>query len=302
MKDRVLHATQDAADRAKVVGQDAKARVAEATSNIPFNASDGIEGIVREGEAALNRGGAKVSDALHRGEAKVSDAYNKGEAKLKEVVREGEAITNEAIKNKGSPATASNMYPDTQRPRELRPETVTPAKPSFVGQEKYTGPTLPIGFEPPPGYYIAPPAKPKAEPAAPTLPLLAPNVKDFATDEPIISQLASTIDSLTSSLSAPGAGNSTNTTGILSKAQDDLTALSKRLADIKKVEKEKLEKSLEDKRQEFEATLKKVEAGKVQAEAGYKEKWDKERATMVSDWRKDMDQELEHQREGIEKR
>lgn len=274
LKDRLVSATVDAKDR-----------VAAAIPALASNVKEGAQEIAKEAEGAVDKGKAKVSDAVNRAEKKVDHAVDEVQSNVK-----------------NSPPTSSNMYPDTQRPRELRPETVTPAKPTFVGQEKYAGPALPIGHEPPPGYYIPPAPKAPAGPAAPTLPLLAPKVADFGTDEPIISQLASTIDSLTSSLSAPGAGPSKDATGILSKAQDDLTVLSKRLAEIKKAEKAKLEKSLGEKTKEFEASLKKAEEGRQASEAGLNEKWIKEKEGLVSDWKKDMDRELESQREGIEKR
>jgi mitofilin len=230
---------------------------------------------------------------------KAEGAVEKGEKKLASAV--------ETVKEKADP-NAPRILPDTQRPRELRPETVTPAKPSFEGKEKYTG-ELPLGFEPPPGYYIPPPPKvegakvaDKTLDAKPVLPLLAPKVKDFGTDEPIISQLASTIDSLASSLSSPGGAAAAGATGVLSKAQADLSALSSRLSEVKKAEKAKLEKALADKTKEFEATLKSAESSRAQNEQGLQDKWLKEREGMVADWKKKMETELEGQREGIEKR
>lgn len=287
LRDRAVEATDKAkalASEAKSkvveVASDAKAKVEAATSNAPFNLSEGVEGVVREAEKALGKGEAKLEDAAHR----VGEAVDKVEKKIEET-------------------PGPHGYLDAQRPRELRPETVTPQKPSYEGKTVYTGPALPVGHEPPPGYYIAPPVVQKvkegAEKAKPTLPLLAPKVKDFAASEPIVSQLASTIDSLTSSLSASNSGDSTK---ILSKAQDDLSALSQRLAEVKKTEKEKLEKTVGEKTREFEALLKNKEQERAQGEEGLKQGWEKEKGKMVDEWRSSLESELESQRQGIEQR
>ena len=261
-------------DRVVKVATDAKDKVVETASAVPFNAGDGLESVVRKAENAVSKGEEKLAAAV------------------------------DAVK---PDPNAPRILPDTQRPRELRPETVKPSKPSFEGKEQYKG-TLPLGFEPPPGYYVPPPPKvegakvtDKALDAKPVLPLLAPQVKDFGTDEPIISQLASTIDSLASSLSAPG-GAAAGASGVLSKAQADLSALSTRLSEVKKAEKAKLERALADKTREFEATLKSAESTRAQSEQGLQDKWVKEREGMVADWKSKMETELEGQRVGIEKR
>jgi len=274
---------EEAAEKAKAVAEDvkakaveaasdAKAKVADATANAPFNLSDGVEGVVREAEKALGKGEAKIEHAA------------------------------EKVKEKLEENPGPRGYLDAQRPRELRPETVTPKKPSYEGKEVYTG-TLPVGHEPPPGYYIAPPVVQKvkegAEKVKETLPLLAPKVKDFAASEPIITQLASTIDSLTSSLATPNSGDSAK---ILTKAQDDLTALSDRLVEVKKSEKERLEKTVAEKAKEFEALLKGKEQERTQGEQGLKAEWEKEKSGMVAEWRQSLEQELESQRQGIEQR
>ncbi|KAL7418313.1 MICOS complex subunit mic60 [Cryptotrichosporon argae] len=284
VKDKAVAAAAATVDRAKELAGEAKQKVADATERVPFNFSDGVEGIVREAERALDRGEQKIGAAAHQ----AKDAV--------------EAVV--------SPPPAGpdgqRRLVDTQRPRELRPETVTPQAPSFEGKQLYTGPPLPLGHEPPPGFYLAPPAKAmqaKAAAEPPRLPLLGPKVKEFAAEEPIIAQLASTIDSLASSLAAPaiGAGPS-DASGILGKAQNDLSALSRRLDDVKKAEKARLEKTVEDKTREFEHVLKGKEEEWHASEKGLKEGWEKERQGMVDEWRKVLEGQLEAQREGIEKR
>ncbi|WWD17011.1 hypothetical protein CI109_101447 [Kwoniella shandongensis] len=284
-KKAAIAKTHQAEEKIKEFAGEAKDKVQGATSSVPFNFSEGVEGIVREAEKALGTTEKKIDQAEKKVEQLAHDAKD--------------ALT---------PAPGPRVSPDTQRPRELRPETVTPQKPSYEGKQLYTGPPLPLGFEPPPGYYLAPPpsaakkVENQVDEAKPTLPLLVPKVKEFAAEEPIISQLASTIDSLTTSLSTPSQALSPDATGILSKAQDDLTALNQRLQDVKKVEKEKLEKTVNEKTKEFEALLKGKEEERTKSEKGLKQTWESERQGLVENWRKELEGELESQRQGIEQR
>ena len=276
LADRAMAATADAKDRAIALAISAKDAVADAVPDVPFNFSDGVEGIVREAERALAKGEAGVEHAVDRVEHAMG--------------RAGHAVES---KTRG--------FLDAQRPRELRPETVQPQKPTFEGKELYKGPTLPLGFEPPPGYYVAPPPAPKSpdQKIKETLPLLVPKVKEFAASEPIISQLASTIDSLTQSLSTPTSGS---VDGILIKAHDDLSALNQRLDNVKREEKEKLEKTLAERAAEFQNVLRSKEEEREQGEQGLKQGWDTERRKMVDEWRGALETELESQRQGIEQR
>ncbi|KJE02947.1 mitochondrial protein [Cryptococcus gattii NT-10] len=295
LKKAVEQRTHDAEARLKELTGEAKHKVQEATKDAPFNFSEGVEGIVRAAETALHK-------AEHKTEHKAEQP--KAELRAGEVVEKGKPAAAAAEEHR-----PSSPFPDTQRPRELKPETVTPQVPSYEGKQLYTGPPLPLGHEPPPGYYLAPPpsakkqaVEEKVQEVKEKLPLLVPKVKEFASEEPIISQLASTIDSLTSSLSTPSQALSPDATGILNKAQDDLTALNARLQQVKKAEKAKLEQSITEKKKEFEALLKDKEAERAKSEAGLKQTWQHERQAMVEDWRKELEGELEQQRQSIEQR
>lgn len=297
LKKAVEQRTHDAEARLKELTGEAKHKVQEATKDAPFNFSEGVEGIVRAAETALHK-------AEHKTEHKAEQP--KAELRAGEIVEKGKPAAAAAAAEEHRP---SSPFPDTQRPRELKPETVTPQVPSYEGKQLYTGPPLPLGHEPPPGYYLAlPPSakkqavEEKVQEVKEKLPLLVPKVKEFASEEPIISQLASTIDSLTSSLSTPSQALSPDATGILNKAQDDLTALNARLQQVKKAEKAKLEQSITEKKKEFEALLKDKEAERAKSEAGLKQTWQHERQAMVEDWRKELEGELEQQRQSIEQR
>ena len=286
-----------AATEAKNLASDATARTKEAAAGaerkleqVPAKFSEGVEGIAKQAENALHNAEDKAVKAVHSAEDKAAKAVHSAEDKA---IKAEKAIAPQP--------TGPRSLPDTQRPRELRPETVNPTKTDpTIGKEKYSGPPLPLGFEPPPGYYVAAPKKAEPPVEGAPLPLLAPKVKDFASEEPIIAQLASTIDSLTSSLSSANAGSS-NATGILTKAHDDLSALSTRLGQVKKTEKEKLEKTIKEKTAEFEALLKTKAEEAKKGEQGLKAGWEQERQSMVDKWRGELEGELETQRTGIDK-
>ncbi|GHJ85522.1 hypothetical protein NliqN6_1924 [Naganishia liquefaciens] len=273
--------------------------------------SDGVTELVDRAEQALGRAGARAERAAHDAEQKVEDVAHDLKAKSQAPV----------------PAGVQAQMVDTQPKRDVVADGS-----HKVTKQAYTGPALPIGFEPPPGYYVPKPAATGAEPTTqsttreelaadplqaglpepkPVLPLLAPKVHEFtaAQDEPIISQLASTIDSLASSLSATShaAGSSSTTdaaspAAILTRAQDDLASLSGRLQALKDEERQKLEATAERKRAEFEEQLSAREREWTNKEGELVEGWKEEREKLVEGWRKVLDRELEGQRVGIEQR
>lgn len=277
--DKAKALAAEATSKAKALANEARDKAAEAKEKVPINFSEGVEGIVKQAESALHKVESKAESALHKVEGKAEQAE----------------------KAVAPQPDAPRSLPDTQRPRELRPETVNHKVDPTAGKELYKGPALPLGFEPPPGYYLAVPKKAEPPVEGAPLPLLAPKVKDFASEEPIIAQLASTIDSLTSSLSQANAGSS-NATGILTKAHDDLSALSSHLSGVKKAEKEKLEKTIAEKTKEFEGMLKAKAEEAKKGEQGLKAGWEQERQSMVDKWRSELEGELETQRSGIDKR
>ncbi|KLT38985.1 hypothetical protein CC85DRAFT_309652 [Cutaneotrichosporon oleaginosum] len=229
------------------------------------------------------------------GKAIVQDTKEVAEVaadKAKEVAKDAERVTQDAV--------STHRFPDTAKPRPLRPETVQPQTRSYEGQEQYPE-KLPIGFEPPPGFYVPPPPpKPKSEEGK--LPLLAPKVKDFGVEEPIIGQLASTIDSLTTTLAGAKGAPSAQAADILGKAQADLSALNARLDDVKKTEQARLQSTVDAKTREFEAQLARKEQEWLAGEDKLKTTWEAERQKMVDGWRDVLDAELAAQRQHIEAR
>ncbi|KAH8090467.1 mitochondrial inner membrane protein-domain-containing protein [Filobasidium floriforme] len=324
----------------------------EGVTELVSKAEDALSSAEHKAGDALNRAETKAGDALHRAESKAGEALHKVEDKVESEVDKAERAVKALARNKGGPvvdpAVQAEMV-DTQRPRDVKASTGPKDKVVAAGGKKpWTGAPLPLGFEPPAGYYIpktgnerkdvsailpdaavatpAAPANTAADAAKdplvrpdpktegtpvnkPTLPLLAPRVAEFtsAEQEPIIAQLASTIDSLASSLSPTSSTkasmtNETDPQHVLSQAQTDLSSLSSRMQALKDKEQAALQDLAEKKKNEFEAELKRKESEWTVKEGQMVDGWKEEREKLVEGWRKVLDRELEGQRVGIEQR
>ncbi|KAL5635128.1 hypothetical protein ACGC1H_002978 [Rhizoctonia solani] len=175
------------------------------------------------------------------------------------------------------------------------------------GKQLYTGPPLPIGFEPPPGYVLPPPKKQpteekKEKEKKDQLPRLAPKLN---ASEPVIAQLAKTIDSLAVFVQAnPSALASAQ--GVLSTAQGDLEKLGEKFESAKAEERKKLEKKLEEQAKEYEDKLLGLEMeGKERLdkqEEDWKGVFEEERRKIIAAYRQKLEKELETQGEIINQR
>ncbi|KAG5647012.1 hypothetical protein DXG03_001737 [Asterophora parasitica] len=179
------------------------------------------------------------------------------------------------------------------------------------GKPVYEG-ALPVGFEPPPGYIRPSPPKkeepqtPEPAPPAPVaLPLVAPAVSSFAVSEPIIAQLAGTIDNLASFLDA----NPTavpKVSDVLETAKTDLTALADRIEKAKEDERVVLESKLDEQTREYTQSLLELEMlaqDKLDSqEDDFRKFHDQERAKLIRDYRAKLEHELQTQTELINER
>ncbi|CAE6519448.1 unnamed protein product [Rhizoctonia solani] len=220
----------------------------------------------------------------------VSELAKEVEAALRTVPKSG------AI-GSGKPARPDVAPKKDEAPPEYEKEW-TPPK----GKQLYTGPPLPIGFEPPPGYVLPPPKKAPKEEKKDTLPLLAPKLN---ASEPVIAQLAKTIDSLAAFVKAnPVALASAQ--GVLSAAQGDLEKLGEKLESAKTEERKKLEKKLDEQAKEYEDKLLHLEMeGKDRLdkqEEDWKGVFDEERRKIIAAYRQKLEKELETQGEIINQR
>lgn len=197
----------------------------------------------------------------------------------------------------------------SNRPREL---DATPIPKKRANNETYTGPPLPVGFEPPIGYELrrAPPT-PKGElqplPIPPLpLPLVAPAVQDLASSEPILGQLATTIDTLAQFVANNTDAESSSPSTVLKTAEADIQKLAERLEAIKAGENAKLEASLSKQASEYSGLLLAAEKELVERldtqEEDWKKAFDDERRTLVEAYKMKLDNELATQQEIINAR
>ncbi|KAG1750071.1 mitochondrial inner membrane protein Mitofilin [Suillus lakei] len=168
---------------------------------------------------------------------------------------------------------------------------------------------LPIGFEPPPGYGRPAPPKPApkvvAEPTPVPLPLVAPAVSEVAVSEPVITQLAFTIDNLASFLASNPAA-SEKAKDILEVAKCDLTGLAARIEKIKEDEKLQLEMKLDEQAREYTTKLLELELESQDKldlqQEGFRTFYDEERGRFAQVYREKLEQELRTQTELINER
>ena len=170
---------------------------------------------------------------------------------------------------------------------------------------------LPIGFEPPPGYVVRPQRKPASnkrskKPSTDTsAPLLVPHVAPFASSEPVIGQLASTIDALTRLIETTPS-SSANASSYLEKAKFDLTNLARKLDSVRAEEHAILEKKLEEQARIYNEKLRDLESKAQEKfemqEKGWMNSFNEEQQKQVESFKKKLESELETQSELINRR
>lgn len=279
-----------------------------------------IQAVAAEAKAKAAAQADKASDALHKAEGQVKNAVSGAVDKVKQAAPAAKA-TVEDVKKAVTPEKRVPTAPVVdepketlpvfaQRPRDVTADPVAPRK--GAPKETYTGPPLPIGFEPAPGYELprAPPTpkgeiKPATPPPAP-LPLVAPAVKEATASEPMLGQLASTIDSLAKYVENTSDVVSSSAGGVLSAAQRDIQQLAERLDSIKKDEQVKLEQQLKKQAGEYSGLLLKAEKELVERldtqEQDWRTAFEDERKKLVEAYKTKLNRELETQQEIIDQR
>lgn len=179
-----------------------------------------------------------------------------------------------------------------------------------INQKVYDG-LLPLGHEPPYGFSRPSPLKTvpasQSEATSPPqpLPLMAPSVAELSNSEPVIVQLASTIDTLASYLNSNPA-TAEKAKDVLETAKLDLTGLASHIETAKAEEREKLVKMLDEQTKEY--TVKTIEMemeaqDKLDSqEEGFRKFFDEERLKFVQAYREKLDHELRTQTELINER
>lgn len=171
------------------------------------------------------------------------------------------------------------------------------------GKQWYEGPPLPLGWEPPPGYVVQPPKKvPRANSG---LLLVAPSVSSFAPLEPVLADLASTIDNLAKYLEDhPKALKGVDK--VLQHAQSDLMQLGEQIKKSKEEAKLELETKLDQQAREYSMQLLDVDIKHQDQLDTQDEDWrkyfDQERLALLQRYQEKLDQELAVQEDIINQR
>ena len=183
---------------------------------------------------------------------------------------------------------------------------------SAPASNKQVYPDLPLGFEPPPGYVrpkgLEPtpaPSKSKEEKGDATLPKVSTAVAEAASSEPVIAELASTIDSLAAFLKDnPSAASSAKP--ILDTAQVDLKELAARIEQVRRDEHDKLETELDQQAREYSMKLLETELAAQdkldEQELEFKLFFEEERRKAIQEYRAKLEEELHVQSEIINER
>jgi len=193
----------------------------------------------------------------------------------------------------------------------LEPTLPTLSKSNTDDKSVYSSP-LPVGFEPPPGYSLPkPPQKQtpaipvEADAEPPTFPVVASAVSQFCASEPVIVQLASTIDDLASYLDSNPAV-AAKAKNVLESAKTDLTELANRIEKVKEEEQARLERKSDEREREYMIKLLELEMeaqDKLDSqEEGFQKYFDEERVKFVQAYREKLDNELRTQTELINER
>ncbi|KAG8748129.1 Formation of crista junctions protein 1 [Ceratobasidium sp. 414] len=234
---------------------------------------------------------------------------------VSELAKEVEGALRGVYKIPASPKPSGPAPPNTPDAMPSRGVVAAPPPPYDTewvlpkGKQIYTGPPLPLGHEPPPGYVIPPTSKPKKDASGKqvdVLPLIATSLKpELSASEPVIAQLASTIDSLASFVQAnPTALKGAQ--GVLSTAQVDLEKLGERLEAAKAEERAKLEKRIDEQTKAYEDKLLGMEMDSKDRLDKQEEEWkglfDEEKAKIIAAYRAKLNAELETQNEIINQR
>lgn len=304
-----------------------------------------VAGVPQKAVDAASAGYERVSDAVHRVMGKAEDVAQDIKESSKGVEKKGEEAMADARKTARSWVTKvekevdqtdvkgksketveqvkakSQNLVDNAKKAAARVEAEVKDKTSGIGSKSVTTPygkPLPLQHEAPEGYSASAirDRGVKAEPndpntrlrdpsALPVIPRLAPSLSSLSGSEPMIAQLASTVDDLAAFLrETPNSG--VQARGVLDEAKKELSKLYERLEYIKKTEADKLQKGLESQKNKYDAELKKA-AENARSQVGkVDEKWKKQQEELrkqeANEYEAKLKNELSTQSEIINER
>lgn len=297
-------------------------RVSGAVGRVVGSAKDKVEDLQESGKEALESDKIqhprqRAGDMVRKVEKKLdeADVKSKAETAVEEVKSKSEELVNRAKQ------AASNAESKLEKKGGAARDKVEDAASSASARAKSSQPygrDLPLNHEAPAGYSGSAPrdrgVRPDPEhqgrlrdpPELPKLPRLAPSIGSLSGSEPMIAQLADTIDDLAAFVREAPASAGNKATGVLDEAKRELSRLYERLETVKKNEAAKLQKGLEAQKQKYDAALKKAaddaEAKVSKVDEAYKKKQEELRKSEAAEFASKLKAELETQSQIINER
>ncbi|THH08884.1 hypothetical protein EW145_g2401 [Phellinidium pouzarii] len=294
----------------------AKASAVEKVKEKANDTKEHAQGSVQKAKANTEKSASKGTiESVITAEQKAARPSSFSEG-VEDLVRQAEgALTGQAL-GKLPEATTTPEQPAAS-PSDLTPRDNEASEPGLKAAASPSDKTvytadLPIGFEPPPGFSrpkapapTSAPSESKYEKEADTLPLVAPAFADISASEPVIAELASTIDSLAAFIKEnPAAAKSAKS--IIDTAKDDLHQLAARIEQARAEERNRLEAQLDDQAREYTLKLLDFEMSaqdKIdEQELEFKIFFEDERRKATQAYREKLENELRTQSEIINER
>lgn len=313
----VKKATAEIVEKAKEKTKESKERVEGAAKPLKTAAEKTVSGAAQATAGVVSSATAKSTKASKAADKQVGEKKSEGSARpvsfsegVEDLVKQVEAALSGKHIDLLPEATAPAS--PTQLAASPAPENQT-SEPAPSSSDKKVYLDLPIGFEPPPGF-----SRPKVEGPTPSpsklkdgaqadnaLPKVAAAVADVASSEPVIAELASTIDSLAAFLKENPAA-ATSAKPILDTAQTDLKELAARIEQVRREEHDKLEAQIDQQAREYSMKLLETELSAQdkldEQELEFKHFFEEEQRNAMRAYREKLDEELRVQSEIINER
>ena len=315
VKENVVERVSSAKSFASERVEKAREKIQEKTKDAKERAQHVVSELRTKTEKRIAKASGKASELAKPVEEKVllvvrPEKFSEGVEEL--VQRVEGALAGKIIEIPSEVIITPEQPISTPRDTVSNDTSASESSSVFISAEKniYSA-ELPIGFEPPPGFQR--PGQPPRSTSAPKsdsqkddiLPLLAPIITNINASEPVIAELASTIDSLASFIKEnPSAATSAK--GILDTAKSDLQLLASRIDEARNEERSKLEEQLQNQAREYMLKLLELEVSAQdkldEQELNFKHFFEEERNRMIQAYREKLEHELQTQSEIINER
>lgn len=307
------HRASEGAEKLKEKAKDTTERAKEIVDTVKTKTSKAANKVTQKVDRTVAPVGKKPADFVERPTRFSDDVENL--VKQAESALAGKYI-DRLPKATTTPEQPAGVPPDTR----LRPNDANKTSVGSVFQaqsslkESNVYPDLPVGFEPPPGY-----TRPKAvgpTPAAASklsgskqqdssLEPASLSLAELSTSDPVLSELASTIDSLAKFVEQnPESASSAKAT--LETAKTDLRELATRIDSSRSEERAKLEAQIDEQAREYTLKLLELEMASQdkldEQEMEFKAFYEDERRKMTQAYREKLEHELQTQSEIINER